>query len=426
MKRVLLLTSMLLVFSASQFLSNNASAFPSLFSSDGCTSCHSAPVTSTCDGCHQHGNRSLSASTDKPAYAPGEIVTATLDGGSRGGWIQARLYDQNNTLIASSTGNASGFGGSTTFPATFSAAAPMTAGTYIWEMAYYGNTDGSGHSEVRVSTNSFIVVAPTDPNDVDNDGDGLSENQGDCNDMDAGIFPGASEICGDGIDQDCNGVDLACPPQPTCTDADQDGFSAMTPELDCGPIDCNDEDPAINPGAAERCNDSVDNNCDGLIDGQDSNACPAPPTCTDADMDGFYAEADCNTVQDCDDADAMIFPGAPELCGDRIDNDCDGLVDEGCDMGGNNDGPTLYEINCASCHQVFESSDVCGEDAEEIMEAIAENEGGMSFLSSLTDEQVNAIAAVLADCDDDQDEKEDDDEKKRDRKKRKHKERDDD
>jgi len=46
--------------------------------------------------------------------------------------------------------------------------------------------------------------------DVDDDGDGYSENQGDCNDSSASIHPDATEICGDGIDQDCSGGDLAC------------------------------------------------------------------------------------------------------------------------------------------------------------------------------------------------------------------------
>ena len=46
--------------------------------------------------------------------------------------------------------------------------------------------------------------------DRDNDGDGFSENQGDCDDNSATVYPGAVEICGDGIDQDCNGSDLAC------------------------------------------------------------------------------------------------------------------------------------------------------------------------------------------------------------------------
>lgn len=44
---------------------------------------------------------------------------------------------------------------------------------------------------------------------IDNDGDGFSENRGDCNDQDALIYPGAEEICGDGIDQDCDGMDLS-------------------------------------------------------------------------------------------------------------------------------------------------------------------------------------------------------------------------
>ncbi len=50
-----------------------------------------------------------------------------------------------------------------------------------------------------------------DPLDIDKDGDGFTENQGDCNDYSATVYPGAAEICGDGIDQDCNGNDLICP-----------------------------------------------------------------------------------------------------------------------------------------------------------------------------------------------------------------------
>ena len=43
--------------------------------------------------------------------------------------------------------------------------------------------------------------------DTDGDGDGFSPNEGDCDDSDASIFPGAPEIDGDGIDQSCNGID---------------------------------------------------------------------------------------------------------------------------------------------------------------------------------------------------------------------------
>tara|TARA_R110002110_G_scaffold43803_1_gene135614 strand:- start:9555 stop:18386 length:8832 start_codon:yes stop_codon:yes gene_type:complete len=43
--------------------------------------------------------------------------------------------------------------------------------------------------------------------DTDGDGDGFTPNQGDCNDSDASVYPGAPEIDGDGIDQSCNGID---------------------------------------------------------------------------------------------------------------------------------------------------------------------------------------------------------------------------
>lgn len=56
-------------------------------------------------------------------------------------------------------------------------------------------------------------VEKTDPEGMDQDGDGYTIRQGDCNDKDARIHPGATEICGDGKDQDCNGRDLACEPK---------------------------------------------------------------------------------------------------------------------------------------------------------------------------------------------------------------------
>lgn len=112
--------------------------------------------------------------------------------------------------------------------------------------------------------------------------------------------------------------------EPTCTDNDNDGYYA---EAGCGTlVDCNDNDDTIYPGANELC-DGEDNDCDGVVD----EGCP---TCTDNDNDGYYAEAGCGTLVDCNDNDDTIYPGAPEQC-DEKDNDCDGQVDEDNVCGGN-------------------------------------------------------------------------------------------
>ena len=96
----------------------------------------------------------------------------------------------------------------------------------------------------------------SDPLWSDDDGDGYSEREGDCNDGDATIHPGAEETLNE-IDDDCNGnVD-----EGTYNfDDDGDGY------VDIGsPSDCNDDDPWTFPGAIEDCDDR-DNDCDGLID----------------------------------------------------------------------------------------------------------------------------------------------------------------
>lgn len=123
----------------------------------------------------------------------------------------------------------------------------------------------------------------------DNDGDGYGNpgstacpigNPTDCDDANASRHPGASETC-NAIDDDCNGViDDGVAGQPWFRDADGDGFGDQSMVvLACFPPagyvalfgDCNDTNAAIRPGAAEACN-GIDDDCDGMVD-DGSNAC---------------------------------------------------------------------------------------------------------------------------------------------------------
>jgi len=110
----------------------------------------------------------------------------------------------------------------------------------------------------------------------------------------------------------------------SCTDADGDGY--LVSGAGCAPIDCDDNDPAINPGAIEDCSDGIDNNCNGLIDTADSLAIGCIG-CLDSDGDLFSPEGGSCGPIDCDDTDATVNPGAVELCSDGIDNDCDFYLD---------------------------------------------------------------------------------------------------
>jgi hypothetical protein len=189
------------------------------------------------------------------------------------------------------------------------------------------------------------VGEPNEDPTRDEDGDGFSDEDGDCDDSDSSINPSAREIPGDGIDQDCDGREICL------QDLDGDGFASdneealiLSADTICGndpneaeafarPLDCDDNDATVNPEGIEIRDDGIDQDCDGVDAGMASQ---------DIDRDGFDASVDCDDnnpdlnledndadgfstcTGDCDDTNAARNPGADDIPGDGIDQNCDG------------------------------------------------------------------------------------------------------
>lgn len=156
-----------------------------------------------------------------------------------------------------------------------------------------------------------LPVAP-----VDEDLDGVSPGDGDCDDTNPDIHPGQLEIC-NGIDDNCNSqIDEGWP------DVDGDDTPDCLDSEDCDGLD-NDGDGTIDEGWPDAdgddtpdCRDSEE--CDGL----DNNGDGVADEGFDGDGDGYLSCED-----DCDDTSAAISPLGTEVS-DEVDNDCDGAIDE--------------------------------------------------------------------------------------------------
>ncbi len=243
---------------------------------------------------------------------------------------------------------------------------------------WYRDADGDSYGDASVGYRS--CDAPS----------GYIADKTDCDDSNASINPGATEIC-NGEDDDCDGSTDEGLTATYYADDDEDGYgdpnqSAVTCDPDAGYVtdstDCDDGDPDVNPGETEVCNE-IDDDCDGSIDEGvtgtfyadvdgdsfgdassssegcdpgdgyvlddtdcDDSAADVNPDAaevpydgidndcdgddlTDVDGDGYDADVMAGGT-DCDDSDADVHPGATELA-DGIDADCDGVVDEGTD-----------------------------------------------------------------------------------------------
>ena len=155
-----------------------------------------------------------------------------------------------------------------------------------------------------------------DDNDMTGDGD-------DCAPKDAEIHPAADEIC-DGKDNNCNYV-----VDEGFIDSDTDGFKDCIDDDDDNDGvgdsgDCAPTDPDRFPGSPELC-DGLDNDCDSEVDEifEDSDE-DGVPDCADEDDDNDGTP----DGQDCAPLDPELHTAADEVC-DGLDNDCNGLVDEG-------------------------------------------------------------------------------------------------
>ncbi len=153
---------------------------------------------------------------------------------------------------------------------------------------------------------------------------GYSADNGDCNDENSDIHPGADEWdCLDVTDYNCDG-------QTGYTDAD----------LDCSPAceDCNDQDKNSYPGASEVC-DNADNDCNNIVD-DPGTVTGQSPFYADLDHDSY---GDLNSFvlacsvpngytgdsTDCDDGKTLVHPGGVEVCdSNSVDEDCDGTAND--------------------------------------------------------------------------------------------------
>ena len=108
--------------------------------------------------------------------------------------------------------------------------------------------------------------------EADFDGDGVADSV-DCAPQDPLVFPGGAESCANALDDDCDGAvdgdDRDCWVSFGEPDVDDDGDGLSESEGDC-----NDSSPGSYPGAEERC-DGLDNDCNGLVD-DDCNDVEAP------------------------------------------------------------------------------------------------------------------------------------------------------
>jgi predicted ribosomally synthesized peptide with SipW-like signal peptide len=169
-------------------------------------------------------------------------------------------------------------------------------------------------------------------NGKDDDCDGLVDEDGACAVCGNGILEGKEE-CDDGNQSNFDFCSNSC---TKILDKDLDGYAGN---------DCNDSNAAIHPGATEIVGNSLDEDCSGWVacyrdldndtygssiivpNGYPATNGTATTLCSASNTDSMD-----DTNNDCNDTNASVHPFATEVC-NGLDDDCDGLVDEGISDG---------------------------------------------------------------------------------------------
>jgi hypothetical protein len=194
---------------------------------------------------------------------------------------------------------------------------------------YYSDLDSDGFGAGN-ATSSCVGL-----------GAGYVTNNADCNNANPLINPNATEVC-NSIDDNCDGqIDEGIVFTTYYQDFDNDGFGTGTPVTSCtnpgagwvtNNTDCDDTNGNTYPGATEICN-TIDDNCDGQIDegvqtvyfidsDGDTYGNPSVSILACTQPAGYTTD---NT--DCNDTNANINPGAEDIAGNGIDENCDGQID---------------------------------------------------------------------------------------------------
>ncbi len=206
---------------------------------------------------------------------------------------------------------------------------------------WYADADGDGHGD------------PDSPQQACDRPDGFVSSTTDCHDGNFLIHPDMAETC-NGLDDNCDGLidEEALDALPWYADVDGDGFGDSStlvlacvapPSFSAVAGDCNDSDVTLSPAAAERCDGAaVDEDCDGLTEDADPSVDPSSFTTgyRDLDSDGYgdgsSPLAACTLptgysldATDCNDNSSSISPGSSERCdAANTDENCDGVADD--------------------------------------------------------------------------------------------------